>query len=175
MTKSAIFAIIFLIMALLLGLRYIIIDTRFPSTREAAARPHVYDLSPDESNRNGGLTSSNAEYSTTNLLELAPQKLVQLTPGRFNQVVLAAEHSNDLVAAVDLAEYYDLVVYDLDKQIKYLEIAARQGNGVSQYKLGELYLHNKQVKNYTKANYWLKKAAQSGDKRANALLHDLAW
>ena len=105
-------------------------------------------------------------------LAFVPQKLVHLPPNEFAKVVLAAERSNNVSAAVDLAEYYGYAVYDVDKEIKYLKIAATHGHVVSQYSLGFIYYHDPRFKNLATAKYWLEIAAQSGSEEAKFQLHE---
>lgn len=124
----------------------------------------------------GELTSPPGVESHPNLdleFALVPHKLVVLSANEFEKVVLAAERSNDVTAAVDLADYYCYAIYNVDKHIKYLEIAAKHGHVVSQYNLGFTYYYVPRVKNLTKAKYWLEIAAQSGSEPAKRVLGEL--
>jgi len=103
---------------------------------------------------------------------LVPQKLVHLSTNEFEKVVLAAERSNNVAAAVDLADYYGYAVNDADRRIKYLEIAAKQGHVVSQYNLGFVYYYDSRVKNLIKAKYWFEIAARAGSEQAKYELHE---
>lgn len=102
----------------------------------------------------------------TNNIVLIPMKLVGLSSNDFQAVVIAAERSNDVSAAVDLADYYGYAVNDVTNRIKYLRIAASRGHVISQYNLGFIYANYDEFKNLNEAKYWFKIAASNGSSYA---------
>lgn len=143
--------------------------------RAAQTEPfHASSLSPEESNLLNWIRFLDTNGGSSRVLLFVPQKLIHLTPDQFQRVILAAERSNDIGAAMDLAMFYTYVLYDVNKQIKYLEIGANNGDVLSEYDLGFAYYSDPQVKNIRKARYWLRKAADSGDEEAKDLLQRMA-
>jgi len=86
-----------------------------------------------------------------------------LSSNDFQNVVLAAERSNDVNAAVDLADYYGYAVNDVTNRVKFLRIAASHGSIISQYNLGFVYAYNHDFKNLEAAKYWFEIAARAGN------------
>ena len=101
------------------------------------------------------------DLSTSDIVFI-PHKLVALSSNDFQKVVFAAERSNDVTAAVDLADYYGYAVNDVTNLMKYLRIAASRGDVISEYNLGFMYANNDAFKNLDLAKYWLGIAANSG-------------
>lgn len=106
-------------------------------------------------------------------LAIMPQRLIGLSTQDFQTVVHAAERSNDVGSAVELADYYGYVADDPVMRIKYLQIAAKHRDVVSQYNLGFIYSFDPRVKDSTKGKYWLEVAAKSGDEMAKSLLKEM--
>lgn len=106
----------------------------------------------------------------SNIIVLIPQELVGLSSNDFQAVVLAAERSNNVTAAVDLADYYGYAVNDVTNHIKYLRIAASRGHVISQYNLGFIYANYDEFKNLNEAKYWLEIAASNGSSYAKQQL-----
>lgn len=84
-----------------------------------------------------------------------------------------AEQEKTLNVAINLADYYGMVKPDVEKQIKYLKIAAAQGDVPSQYNLGFIYSHVPEVKDIIEAKHWFSVAAESGDFEAKIKLKAL--
>jgi TPR repeat protein len=83
------------------------------------------------------------------------------------------QSNGDENAAITLAHYYGFSNFDLDKWVKYLTIAATNGDAISQFNLGTVYLTVPQIKNSEKAKYWFEAAAKSGNLAAKRQLEKM--
>jgi hypothetical protein len=86
------------------------------------------------------------------------------------QKVKEAALGGDAVASTRLYVYYNIIKDDDLETLKWMRLAAVQGDVKAQYNLGELYLTSQTFKDIHLARIWLGKAAQSGNSEAKAEL-----
>jgi TPR repeat protein len=116
-------------------------------------KPEVIQLKPEP-------IALNADYMLSN------EEITNLT----KQAILG-----DGDAAYRLYNFYDMVHYDRDAALRWLEVAAKSGNTVAQYNMGmdydgEIYPDLTDIK---RAEYWFQRAATGGDANAARKLREL--
>lgn len=111
--------------------------------------------------------------NTNSSIIILPQELIGLNSNTIVKMEQMAEQEKTLNVAINLADYYGMVKPDVEKQIKYLKIAAAQGDVPSQYNLGFIYSHVPEVKDIIEAKHWFSVAAESGDFEAKIKLKAL--
>lgn len=89
----------------------------------------------------------------------------------YNNAIEHFKLCNNKYAYYSLSKIYldkELEVYNLDEGIKYLEMAANEGNDFASYRLGKVYASDEHgIKDIDKAVYWFEKAENAGNEFAS--------
>lgn len=105
--------------------------------------------------------------------EFASYKLgkIYLQNEDYNNAIEHLKLCNNKYAYYSLSKIYldkELEVYNLDEGIKYLEMAANEGNEFASYRLGKIYNSDEYgMQDIDKAIYWYEKAENAGNEFAS--------
>jgi TPR repeat protein len=107
--------------------------------------------------------------------KLSSAEAFNLSSEQLSDLARKARDENDAKAAFRVYQYYTFSYANQDREsnvIRYLRIAATNGNAVAQYNLSVNLILQRDPSRYDEAKFWLGKAAATGNGDAKKGLED---